>query len=307
MALPLAREMTKPLLYRAFGLTIASRLPLPELPQAEGEPDVEIVPGPVPPELPGAVRRGVRFQVAPGELLLQVDGVARYLARGGRRIVVDRAAGAPPESVRLFLLGSVFAALLLERGVLPLSASAVATQGGCLVFMGHSAAGKSTLAAGFVSRGYRVLTDDVCAISFATGGPMVWPAYPQLKLWPDVLLKLGRDPSALGRVRPELEKRVLPLGSSSTEPLAPIGLYLLSGVSTATEVGLTPLEGQAKLTALATHTYGPQFVEGLGTEASYFENLARLVAAGPVRAIHWPDGRFMLQEVIERIEAEHRS
>jgi len=300
--------MPRPLLYRAFGLTIASRLPLPELPQAEDEPDVEIVPGRVPPELPGTVRRGVRYQVAPGELLLQVDGVARYLARGGTRIVVDRAVGAPPESVRLFLLGSVFAALLLERGVLPLSASAVAIQGGCLVFMGHSAAGKSTLAAGFVSRGYRALTDDACAISFDTGGPTVWPAYPQLKLWPDVLRKLGRDPNALGRVRPELEKRVLPLGTSfAAEPLAPIGLYLLSGPSTAADLELTPLEGQEKVTAVATHTYGSQFVEGLGTETSYFDNLARLVAAGPVRAVRRPAGRFVLQEVIARIEAEHRS
>jgi len=62
--------------HRAFGLTIASRLPLPELPEgAEGDPDVEIVPGHVPPELPDAVRKGVRFQVAPGRLWLQVAGV----------------------------------------------------------------------------------------------------------------------------------------------------------------------------------------------------------------------------------------
>jgi hypothetical protein len=140
-----AREMTRPLLYRAFGLTIASGLPLPELPEAAGEPDVEIVTGRVPSQLPGAVRRGVRFQVAPGELLLQVDGVARYLARGGAQIIVDRAADAPPESVRLFLLGSVFAALLHERGVLPLSASAIATQRGAAVFMGLSGTGKSAL------------------------------------------------------------------------------------------------------------------------------------------------------------------
>jgi hypothetical protein len=300
-----AREMTRPLLYRAFGLTIASGLPLPELPEAAGEPDVEIVTGRVPPQLPGAVRRGVRFQVAPGELLLQVDGVARYLARGGAQIVVDRAADAPPESVRLFLLGSVFAALLHERGVLPLSASAIATQRGAAVFMGLSGTGKSTLAAGFHQKGYRVLTDDLCAISFRAGAPMAWPAHPQLKLWPNVLERLGVDPAPLRRVRPELEKRALPLGDAfASEPLTPIRLYLLRGAGKPNGVELLPVEGQGKIAKLGIHTYGSQFVEGLGSEASCFENLAMLAAALPIAAVTRPDGRFTLEELIDRIEED---
>ena len=292
-------------LYRAFGLTIASRLPLPELREGVGEPDVAVVSGSVPSELPDAVRKGVRFQVAPGRLWLQVDGVARYLARGGTQIVVDRAAGAPDDSVRLFLLGSVFAALLHQRGVLPLSASAVAMEGGSAVFMGLSGAGKSTLAAGFHKRGYRVLTDDLCAISFRAGQPLVWPAYPLLKLWPNLLRELGVDPGPLPRVRPGLEKRALPLGESfASEPLSPIRLYLLRSSSRANDVAMQPVEGHGNIGRIGIHTYGSQFVEGLGSEASYFENLALLVAALPVKAITWPARHFMLDELIDLIEED---
>ena len=118
-----------------------------------------------------------------------------------------------------------------------MNASAIATERGSAVFMGLSGAGKSTLAAGFHKRGYRVLTDDLCAISFRAGQPMVWPAYPQLKLWPNVLRKLGVDPGPLRRVRPELEKRGLPLGESfASEPRAPIRLYILRRSHRATSV-----------------------------------------------------------------------
>ena len=291
--------------YRAFGLTIASRLPLPELPEAAGEPDVEIVTGTVPPELPGAVRKGVRFQVAPGKLWLQVDGVARYLARGGAEIIIDRAADASDDSVRLFLLGAVFAALLQQRGVLALNASAIAMERGSAVFMGLSRAGKSTLAASFHKRGYRVLTDDLCAISFRAGQPMVWPGYPQLKLWPDVLERLDVDPGPLRRVRPELEKRALALGGSfASEPLSPSRLYVLRSSNTANRVEMKPVAGQGRIATLGIHTYGSQ---GLGSEARYFENLAMLVAALPIQVITRPSRHFMLDELIDLIEEDSES
>ena len=291
--------------YRAFGITIAARLPLPELLEGVGEPEVEVVSGGVPSDLPDALRKGVRFQVAPGKLLLQVDGVARYLARGGAEIIVDRDAGASDESVRLFLLGSVFAALLHQRGVLPLSASAIATQHGAAVFMGLSGAGKSTLAAGFHERGYRVLTDDLCAISFRAGQPMVWPAYPELKLWPNVLSRLGVDPGPLRRVRPELEKRAMPLGESfASESLSLIRLYILRSSNTADRVEMQPVEGPGKIGRIGIHTYGSQFVEGLGSEVGYFENLAMLVAALPIKAITRPSRHFMLDELIDLIEGD---
>ncbi len=222
--------------------------------------------------------------------------------------VVDRAADASDDSVRLFLLGAVFAALLQQRGVLALNASAVAMERGSAVFMGLSRAGKSTLAASFHKRGYRVLTDDLCAISFRAGQPMVWPGYPQLKLWPDVLERLDVDPGPLRRVRPELEKRALALGGSfASEPLSPSRLYVLRSSNTAKRVEMKPVAGEGRIATIGIHTYGSQFVEGLGSEAHYFENLAMLVAALPIQVITRPSRHFMLDELIDLIEEDSGS
>jgi len=293
--------------YRAFGLTIASVLPFPELVEADGSPELEVAYDSVPSRLPDVVRSGVRFQVAPGKVLVVVDDVARYLIHGGTQILVDREAGAPDDSVRLFLLGSVFAAALHQRGVLALGASAVATPKGSAAFLGLSGAGKSTLAAGLRARGYRVLTDDLCAVSFRDGRPMVWPAYPRLKLWPNALERLDVEAGPLPRVRPELEKRALALGDSfEREPRALGRVFVLRGSPSATRVSLEPVEGHHVVGAIGIHTYASQFLEGLGTEMAYFENVSKLLAAAPIHAITRPIWPFALDELLDCVEGEVR-
>lgn len=85
--------------YQAFGLRIRSSLPLPEFipDDSEGDPDVRIVYGSVPADLPEASLVRARFQAAAGALLLRIEGVARYLVTGGKRIVVEAEAQAHEE------------------------------------------------------------------------------------------------------------------------------------------------------------------------------------------------------------------
>ncbi len=139
--------------YEVYGLNVKSSIPIPELVSGEGTPDVIIQKGSVPDRLHGAVSIGGFYQAAPGSFLLSVDGVARYLVTDGARIVIQPERDAVYDEIRLFLLGCAFAALLQQRGQLPLHCSAIVVDGGCIGFAGHSGAGKSTLAAGFLKRG----------------------------------------------------------------------------------------------------------------------------------------------------------
>ncbi len=154
------------LLRQAYGLRIRSSLPLPELPPAADglEADLEILAGPVPTELPGATDRGVRYQAAPGQLLLIVDGIARFLISDGRRIVIESPPEADPDDVRLFLYGSAFAALLHQRGDLVLHGSAIATGDTCVAFLGASGVGKSTLAMACQRHGWMLAPPSRAAI-----------------------------------------------------------------------------------------------------------------------------------------------
>ena len=110
--------------------------------------------------------------------------------------------------MRMLLLGAAMGVLLHQRGVLVLHGSAIEVDGEACVFVGQRGWGKSTLAAGMVERGYRLLADDVVAIDFdGNGAPTVLPAFPQLKLWPDAIAALGRDPRRLRRLSSGFNKR----------------------------------------------------------------------------------------------------
>lgn len=292
--------------HQAFGLTIRSCLPLPELlPTEIVTADIEIIYGEVPAELPGAIARGVRYQSAPGALRLQVDGVANFLVRDGRTITIAREASAEDDDVRVFLLGSVFGALLHQRRDLVLHGSAIEFHGGAVVFIGVSGVGKSTLAAAFRKKGHAVLTDDLCVARPGSDGRMLaHPGFPQTKLWLDSLKQLNVSPEGLRRIRNKLEKRAVPLGADfSPTPLPVKRLYLLRPHN-GDEIKVMPVQGPQKFSILKSHTYRFGFLAGMDGKAGHFEQALKLAQQAPLAVVLRPNGSFRLDELVSLIEAD---
>ncbi len=263
--------------------------------------------GEVPAELPDFKSRGARFRVAPGKLLVWINGVARYLVLDGREIVIQPAPGAEENDLRELLLCSPMGALLHQRGVLPLHASVIATPRGAVAFMAHSGHGKSTLAAHFHQRGFKILADDIAAVSFdAAGRPMVAPGYPQFKLWPDSVAELGHSTTGLRQFRTNVEKFFLTFPEAfHSEPLPLAQLYVVEGRNDAPGVTLEPLSVPDKLRYLLTHTYRAQYVPGLGREQSHFQTVGRLAATVSAKRVRRPtDGTFRLEQLADALTAD---
>lgn len=288
--------------YTAYGLTIESAIRCPELSPGGNDPDVAFRYGDVPTALENPKDQGVLFQVEPGRFLLRLDKVARYLVSGGREIVVDRAPDSDEDAVRLFLLGSALGALLHQRGLLVLHGSAIETPRGAVVFVGPSGNGKSTLAAAFYRRGYRLVADDVCAVVLnEENAPMVLPAYPQLKLWADVVKRLDRAQDNLRRVRPHLEKYALPVSDSFVGHALPLyAVYALHSVNTQT-LEMEPRDGMGKFAVLTRNTYRERFLKGLDMKPNHFQlasTAAKQIRVCRVTRPNWP---FMLDELVEML------
>jgi hypothetical protein len=144
--------------------------------------------------------------------LLRVPAVARYLVANGQDIWIEPAPDSVEADVRLFLLGSAFGALLPQRHILPLHASAIQTTRGAVLFVGPSGHGKSTLLAALLQRGYAMLADDVTGITLdAAGGAIASPAFPCLRLRADAAAKLQHSYEGLRHVRAPLDKYQLPV------------------------------------------------------------------------------------------------
>src|SRR5262245_24055614 len=198
--------------YTAYGLNFESSFPLPELrPAAHRVPDITIGYGDGPASLPQPSSNGIAWQSAPGQLLLSVSEVARYLILDDREIRIDPLPGTREADVRTFLLGSVLGAVLHSRQMLVLHASAIQTARGAVLFMGASGAGKSTLLGAFLQRGYAMLADDKAGIVVdGDGVPWAVPGYPLIRLSEDAVNKL-QFPANGSRLRHSLDKYVLPV------------------------------------------------------------------------------------------------
>ncbi|WP_051743984.1 hypothetical protein [Sphingobium sp. DC-2] len=148
--------------YHLFGLRLHSEIALPELsPAPDGAPaDVEIVRAPVP--HPDGGPTVIGLSIGTQGAIIAVRDIGRYRIADGARIEIDADPGASERNTRLFLLGSAMGALLHQRRMLPLHANAIDMGGYAIAVAGPSKAGKSTLAAAFLDRGYRLLSDDIC-------------------------------------------------------------------------------------------------------------------------------------------------
>ena len=265
-------------LYDAYGLTIDSTICCPELPLGRAPGDVYFRSGNVPPSIGAASQPALPYEATPGRFLLRIDGVARYLVARGERIEVENAPGAEQERVRLYLLGLASGVLLLQRGTLALHGSAIETPRGAIILTAPSRSGKSTLARAFMARGYRALSDDICAISFDPDGrPLVAPGYPQMKLWADAVALLEGGTESLQKVSGDRDKYIVPLANGFCPTAAPLhAVYVLEpgSVSDSGENGPVALHGAERFNALVRHTYRGEFLHLIGTQRSHFRNVA---------------------------------
>ena len=264
--------------YLAYNLQWQSAIPLPEfLPGDNSKPDVLIQYGDVPTALPSPRDEGFCWQANPGKLLLNITDVARYLICDGCEIWIEPASGSVETDVRAFLLGWAVGALLNQRKILVLHASAIQTERGAVLFMGYSGRGKSTLLAAMRQRGYSMLADDKTAIVLDERGyPLVIPGYPSTRLWAEALAKLNYSLKDLPRVHPNLEKYVQKVDCFCHQSVPLYAIYVLESHQ-GQDIQFEAVENMHRFTSLSPHYYRKEWLRGLNLNLLYFQ-MATLVA-----------------------------
>lgn len=258
----------KRFLYRIYGLIVVSEFELPELvPVEEGKPNVQIRFGDIPPSLNNPIVDWKWCSASNSEYVLFKHGVANYHVANGKLITIDRRLGlekSPPAAdLRLWLLGSVFGALLHQRGLLPLHVSAVQTPNGVWAFTGESGEGKSTLAGFLIKRfGYELVSDDVSVIDPQDREPIIYPGPRKLKLWPDALSRFGFEGSKKTRDLSNSEKFQIYLdGEGRYRPQPLHAVVLLETSQDDSAPALEVLGGIEAFTAMARTVYRPHMAE----------------------------------------------
>ena len=147
-----------------------------------------------------------------------------------------------------------------------------------MAFAGLAGIGKSTLAAYFQSRGYEVLSDDVCVIDFdAVGRPLAWPGLPRLKLWRDAAETFGYNSRDLSRTADGVDKYHVPLKAPPAPGGVPLTrLYILSDLTYGVSGGISRLTGVEALHAIVTNTYRGGYLKEMGLAGVNLRHAERL-------------------------------
>ncbi|MGD0294674.1 MAG: hypothetical protein ABSB30_12535 [Terracidiphilus sp.] len=261
--------------YWAYGLRIQTDMECPELAPVSIEtenPDVAIQLLPPAANALESLANGY-YAVQPGIFRLVVPGVALYRVEEGRRIFITPLPDVPAEKIRLFLLGSAMGALLYQRGLFPLHGSAVETLWGAMIFVGAQGAGKSTLAAQFYRKGYRMLSDDVCAVADMPEGLQILPALAHFRLCADAYERLGNSPG----VRFDVDKYVVPMGEGYCPHPAPLrAIHILVDHDSSTPE-FEVLCGFDRVQRVLENLYRPHYLKGQGTQSDLMR-MAGLIA-----------------------------
>ncbi len=288
--------------YSCYGLVISSEIELPDLgdPIADATPDVVIRFGPLAPPPAGTDPLPYGLWRAATSCGVDVPDVARYEAREGREVTIDPVEDADPRAVRLFLLGTVMGAVMMQRNHLVLHGNAIRIGEACAVVLGHSGAGKSTLAAEFDRRGYDVFSDDVVPVD-ASGRAI--PGYPRIKLWDDALERLGVATDGLERINDEHEKYQLPLRRADLGPLPLRWIYILERHA-GSETLTVPVHGAATFGLLHEHTYRNELVHGPEAVAAHLRQCADLVASARIVRVCRPVDTMTVTTTADTILAD---
>jgi hypothetical protein len=228
-------------LYHYFDFLLESNIPLPELAMAEqGRAGVSFSL-----QQPASEDKKVEwlhhwknseevtisFTKTGDNYFLRFPNYADYiLNRAGDSISCYPLDGIDTSLIRHFLLDQVLPRLISQQGKVVLHASAVALDGGAIVFVGESGSGKSTLASSFHRHGLPLLSDDCLQLVMAENGVECIPAYNGSRLWDDSFQAVFRNDECPNDILSNSGKKrlYLPSHQNNTTALPLTAMYFLA-------------------------------------------------------------------------------
>jgi len=295
-------------LYEVLGLTLKSiNMEIPELTRVHKQTNdicVDVIEDDLlhTPDLPSDFTGGWHVRMEGNELWLTIKNLAYFHIDRGNIITWQRChRGVEDQTIRNCLLGVGLGALSNQYGNLTLHGSALEKDGHAIVCMGHSGAGKSTTAYMMMMQGWKLLADDLVAISPDRD---VLPSVPRIKLCKDAVEDTSVDPKQVELFKSTgkyiIGKRLL---NYALQPVPLKAIYILDSRNQNNNLGtITRVEShKTMLMYLRQHVFWRYLVQSMKLEGRYFIDSIKLLKEIPMYIISLPDGisetqKWLLQQ-----------
>jgi len=206
-----------------------------------------------------------------------------------------------------YVLGSAFGVIGMQRGLIPIHGTAVATGNNASIITGFAGSGKSAVLGSLIASGYKYLADDVSMVVVDEGIPYVLPSYPQRKIAASTaeetgenvtdampIIESGREKYAIRRTSEWLDKK-LPLSS----------IVELIPVTRENEPDFTPevqeVLGHASLGLVLRNQYRFNFTASIGTPPERMKRLLEITSYVKTFKLIRPVSGFPVNETARMI------
>jgi len=245
-------------------------------------------------------------------IALGSDYIQYAIDGAGRHLRFAQSPTLPPEHVAHYLIGMGMGIFLRVRGLLCLHASVVAYRDHAFLLMGGKGAGKSTTCATLAQLGCHPMSDDLAALEVQGSDYQVFPAYPYIRLRPEVASDIYSDSALTPHIFEVrnvtlVNKRYLNVEMNGLiyprDPLPLAAIYHLDTRQAALEKPqIKPLSGLEKLQTLTANAVSPELFPE--KHAADFAQRAALANAVPVRRVQRSDDLASVPQVAAAILAD---
>jgi len=243
-------------------------------------------------------------------IFLSIPKIAKFHIKNGKNISIDAYGQLAKNwsAIELYLFGSIIGVILVQRDLFALHSNAILINNKGVLIAGDSGAGKSTTAAIFQQKGYKVLCDDIVVIN---NDLCINGEFPKIKLWDDALKKLNINESGLTPVATQLGKFHYPLTQNnkfSASQFEISAIYILSTSDSITEIKTENIKGFNRYGMLLSNTYRNELVLGLNKQEKHLDLCSLLAEKVSITAIQRPKNIFsgfdIVNKIIHDIEAK---
>jgi len=220
----------------------------------------------------------------------------------GKEIKVCPYEDAPKRAIEMFLLNQCFAAILIQKQNFPLHGAFVAKDEIGISIIGDPGAGKSTLSAGLMKKGWKMVTDDIIRFVFDNDKPYGIPSFPSQKIWKSTAEKLDIDISSCDNIFYRLEKFFYEDYDSFINEKMQMKYIFEIVKSDTNEVKIRKMSKGKMLPVLIKNTYRYHLVDQSNLLKEHLNFMAKLSSNVQGYVIERPDGDFTINEQIKLIE-----
>lgn len=223
-----------------------------------------------------------------------------YLIQNGQ-ISVKLKSGYTYDAVSPWILGYCLSMALLQKGILTIHSSAIATDSGAILIAGTPGAGKSSLAGRLLGHGYKLMADDVAAIRIVDDSCIVYPAFPYQKLCSNEIEKRKLDKNTLIYINEDKDKYLVPVSGifESTPQKLKAFFYLVK--APVNELVIRKLSGFECFLSIRDNLFLHRFSGKWETAPEIITQCMKSASVCDVYLITRPENLNTLEEISQKI------